>query len=233
MKFAMMILRRSLTPIVGTVLFTSTRIHEPRRIPPLSIASRSRLPVENDVSVWATGDRILGFTGAWFSNFVLGSRLNLPLSKEKSARSHLTLTPLSLFTTIVLNLRLSSSEEDRVTIPSTRFGRSPRRPPSLTRTTPTLLSSGSESIADSIIRRPSSLVFLRVPSQLSMTLRPLSLERFSVRTLLKTSSGSDTRISSDPWVGLSLEVFFENGSCISWIQGKCFRSLLGGTRLGT
>src|SRR5216683_8376636 len=80
MKFAMMILRRSLAPIVGTVLLTSTRIHEPRRIPPLSIASRSRLPVENEVSVWATGDRIPGFAGAWFSNFVLGSRLNLPLS---------------------------------------------------------------------------------------------------------------------------------------------------------
>src|SRR5467141_2220304 len=79
MKFAMMILRRSLTPIVGTVLFTSTRIHEPRRIPPLSIASRSRLPVENEVSVWATEGKILGFAGAWFSNFVLGKQIELAL----------------------------------------------------------------------------------------------------------------------------------------------------------
>src|SRR5437773_246288 len=164
------------------------------------------------------------------SNCVFGSSLNLPLSSEKSARSDLTLSPLSLFMTIVLNLRPSISEDDRVTMPSTRFGRSPTRPPSLTSTTPTLLSSGSDSIADSIIRRPSSLVFLRAPSQLSMTMRPLSLERFRVRTLLKTSSASDTCISADPSIELSGEVIFEKGSCISWIQGKCFRSLLGGIR---
>ena len=143
--------------------------------------------------MWGTGERMLGLAEGSSSNCVFASRLNLPLSSEKRARSDLTLRPRSLFTTIVLSLRPSSSEDERVTMPSTRFVRSPTRPPSLTRTTPTLLSSGSESMADSIIRRPSSLVFLRTPSQLSMTMRPLNLERFSVRILLNTSSGSETR----------------------------------------
>ena len=196
-------------------MFTSIKVEEPFLIPPLSMVSRSRLPVEKKDFVWGTGERMFCFVEGLPSTLVFGSRLNLPLSREKSARSALTFRPLSLFTAIVLSLRPSSSEDDSVTIPSTKFGRSPTRPPSLTKATPTLLSSGSDSIADSIIRRPSSLVFLRAPSQLSMTMRPFSVERLIVRILLNTSSASDTRIPSAPAKELSLETFVESGSCIS------------------
>src|SRR3989441_13367560 len=102
MKLALMILRRSLTPIVGTVLFKCTKIDEPLLIPPLSMASRSRLPVDKEDCVYRTGERMFGLAEAWVYSFVFASRLHWRLSSEKRARSDLTLRPRSLFTTIVL-----------------------------------------------------------------------------------------------------------------------------------
>src|SRR3989442_1922767 len=107
-----MILSRSLTPMVGTVLFTSIKIEEPFLIPPLSMVSRSRLPVEKKDFVWGTGERTLCFAEELPSNLVFASRLNLHLSREKRTRSALAFMPLSLFTAIVLNRRPSDTYDE-------------------------------------------------------------------------------------------------------------------------
>src|SRR5207249_6440622 len=94
-----------------------------------------------------------------------------------------------------------------------------------------LLSSGSERIADSSMRRPSSVVFLRAPSQLSMTMRLLCEECFIFRTLLRILSACETRKSLTPSGTLPFAVLPDIESTTSFNQGKCFRSLGGETRL--